>query len=101
VTGQATAEWLPLPRGSGSRPESGSEGIDRQLRAHILSPFVGQKLGTWISKERKEDLDALRELLDDGKVKPVVDWTFRLSEVPEAIHYLRDGRARGKVVITV
>jgi NADPH:quinone reductase-like Zn-dependent oxidoreductase len=76
-------------------------GIDRQLRAHVLSPFVRQKLGTWISKERKEDLDALRELLEAGKVTPVVDRTFPLSEVPEAIRYLREGRARGKVVITV
>jgi len=67
----------------------------------VLSAFVRQKLGTWISKERKEDLDALRELLGVGKVTPVVDRTFPLSEVPAAIRYLRDGRARGKVVITV
>jgi NADPH:quinone reductase-like Zn-dependent oxidoreductase len=76
-------------------------GIDRQLRASVLSPFVSQKLGTWISTEREEDLEALRELLEAGKVTPVVDRTFPLSEVPEAIRYLRDGRARGKVVITV
>ena len=76
-------------------------GIDRQLRAQLLSPFVRQKLGTWISKEREEDLETLRELLEAGKVTPVVDRTFPLSEVPEAIRYLRDGRARGKVVITV
>jgi NADPH:quinone reductase-like Zn-dependent oxidoreductase len=76
-------------------------GIDRQLRAHLLSPFMRQKLGTWISKERKEDLDALCDLLEAGKVKPVVDRTFPLSEVPEAIRYLRERRARGKVVITV
>jgi NADPH:quinone reductase-like Zn-dependent oxidoreductase len=76
-------------------------GIDRQLRAQVLSLFVRQKLGTWISTEREEDLEALRELLEAGKVTPVVDRTFPLSEVPEAIRYLRDGRARGKVVITV
>ena len=76
-------------------------GIDRQLRAHVLSAFGRQKLGTWISKERKEDLDALRELLEAGKVTPVVDRTFPLSEVPEAIRYLREGRARGKVVIVM
>jgi NADPH:quinone reductase-like Zn-dependent oxidoreductase len=67
----------------------------------VLSPFVRQKLGTWISKEQKEDLEELRELLEAGKLTPVVDRTFPLSEVPEAIRYLRDGRARGKVVITV
>jgi NADPH:quinone reductase-like Zn-dependent oxidoreductase len=76
-------------------------GIDRQLRAYVLSLVVRQKLGTWISKERKEDLDALRELLEAGKVTPVVDRTFPLSEVPDAIRYLREGRAHGKVVIAV
>jgi NADPH:quinone reductase-like Zn-dependent oxidoreductase len=76
-------------------------GNDRQLRAQVLSPFVRQKLGTFISKERKEDLEELRELLEAGKVIPVLDRTFALSEVPEAIRYLRDGRAQGKVVITV
>jgi len=76
-------------------------GIDRQLRAQLLSPFVRQKLGTWIATQPKEDLEALRELLEAGKVTPVVDRTFPLTEVPEAIRYLREGRARGKVVITV
>ncbi len=76
-------------------------GVDRTLRALMLSPFARQKLGTWVATQRKEDLEALRELLEAGKVTPVVDRTFLLSEVPEAIRYLRDGRARGKVVITV
>jgi NADPH:quinone reductase-like Zn-dependent oxidoreductase len=76
-------------------------GIDRQLRAYVLSLFVHQKLGTFISKERKEDLEDLRAFLEAGKVTPVVDRTFPLSEVPEAIRYLREGRAQGKVVITV
>ena len=76
-------------------------GIDRQLRAHLLSPLVRQKLGTWISTERKEDLAVMHELLEAGKVTPVVDRTFPLSEVPEAIRYMRKGHARGKVVITV
>jgi NADPH:quinone reductase-like Zn-dependent oxidoreductase len=76
-------------------------GNGRQLKALVLSPFVRQKLGTWISTERAEDLQVLRELLETGKVTPVVDRTFALSEVREAIRYLREGRARGKVVITV
>ena len=76
-------------------------GIDRQLRALVLSPFVGQKLGTWIATQPKEDLETLRELLEAGKITPVVDRTFPLSEAPEAIRYLRDGRAHGKVVITL
>jgi NADPH:quinone reductase-like Zn-dependent oxidoreductase len=76
-------------------------GTDRQLRAHLLSPFVGQKLGTFISKENHEDLIVLRELIEFGKVTPVIDRTYPLSEVPEAIRYLEEGHAQGKVVITV
>lgn len=76
-------------------------GIDRQLRAAVLSKFVRQRLGSWISTQRNADLEALRDLLEAAKVTPVVDKTFPLSEVSEAIQYLRDGRARGKVVITV
>ncbi len=76
-------------------------GIDRQLRAQVLSLFVRQKLGTLIAIARKEDLQVLRAFLEAGTVKPVVDRTFALSEVAEAIRYLREGRARGKVVVTV
>ena len=73
---------------------------NRQLRAAALSPFVRQKLGTFIAKEREADLEELRALLETGAVKPVVDTTFPLGEVPAAIRYLRDGRARGKIVVT-
>ena len=76
-------------------------GVDRTLRALVLSRFVRQGLSTWIATQPKEDLEVLHELLEAGKVTPVVDRTFPLSEVPEAIRYLRGGRARGKVVITV
>jgi NADPH:quinone reductase-like Zn-dependent oxidoreductase len=76
-------------------------GVRRQLRATALSPFVRQKLGTFISKERGGDLEELRTLLEAGTITPVVDRTFPLDLVPEAIRYLRDGRARGKIVITV
>jgi NADPH:quinone reductase-like Zn-dependent oxidoreductase len=75
-------------------------GIDRQLRATLLSLVVRQKLGSWISSEREEDLETLRELLEAGRVTPIIDRTFPLSEVPEAIRYMREGHARGKVVIT-
>lgn len=76
-------------------------GVRRQLRAAALSPFVRQKLGTFISKERKQDLEELRKMLEAGTIAPVVDRTFALDEVPEAIRYLREGRAAGKVVIAV
>jgi NADPH:quinone reductase-like Zn-dependent oxidoreductase len=76
-------------------------GTDRQLRATILSRFVSQKLGTFINKENHEDLIVLKELIESGKVTPVIDRTYPLAEVPEAIRYLEQGHARGKVVITV
>src|SRR5919198_4533572 len=75
-------------------------GIRRQLRAAALSPFVRQKLGLLISKERSQDLEELRKLLEAGAIKPIVDRTFALDEIPKAIGYLREGRARGKIVIT-
>ena len=53
------------------------------------------------SAERKSDLEALHKLLEAGKVTPVVDRTFPLIDVREAIRYLRAGRIRGKIVITV
>ncbi len=76
-------------------------GTDRQLRALMLSPFVGQKLGTFINKENHEDMIVLKELIESGKVTPVIDRTYPLAEVPEAIRYLEEGHARGKVVISV
>jgi NADPH:quinone reductase-like Zn-dependent oxidoreductase len=76
-------------------------GADRQLRALLLSRFVSQKLGTFISRENHEDMVVLKELIESGKVTPVVDRTYPLSEASEAIRYLEQGRARGKVVLTV
>ncbi len=76
-------------------------GIDRQLRASMLSPFVSQKLGTFVAKANGEDLLVLKELIEAGKVTPVIDKAYPLSEVPEAIRHLQEGHARGKVVITM
>jgi NADPH:quinone reductase-like Zn-dependent oxidoreductase len=76
-------------------------GNDRQLRALLLSRFVGQKLTTFISKENHEDLLVLKELIEAGKVTPVIDRTYPLTDVPQAIRYVEQGHARGKVVITV
>ena len=76
-------------------------GTDRQLRAIMLSAFVGQKLGTFVNKENHEDMLVLKELIESGKITPVIDRTYPLAEAPEAIRYLEEGHARGKVVITV
>jgi NADPH:quinone reductase-like Zn-dependent oxidoreductase len=76
-------------------------GIDRPLRAVMLSPFVGQKLRGLVPDEDHKDLDVLREFIEAGKVKPVIDRTYPLSQTPDAIDYLQQGHARGKVVITM
>jgi len=76
-------------------------GTDRQIRAVLLSPFVGQKLGTFVCKENHEDLLVLKGLIESGKVTPVIDRTYPLAEASEAIRYLEEGYAQGKAVITV
>jgi NADPH:quinone reductase-like Zn-dependent oxidoreductase len=76
-------------------------GLDRGLRAVLLSPFVGQRLRVPISTEHARDLEALRDLIEAGKVTPVLDRTYPLPEAPEAIRYLEQGHPRGKVVVTV
>jgi len=67
----------------------------------LLSRFVSQKLVPFLAKIKKEDLLVLTELVEAGKVTPVIDRTYPLSAAPEAIGYLEAGHARGKVVITV
>jgi len=66
-----------------------------------LSRFVSQKFVMFIAKLRKEDLTIMHDLMKAGKVTPVIDKCYGLSEVPEAIRYLEEGHARGKVVITL
>jgi NADPH:quinone reductase-like Zn-dependent oxidoreductase len=75
--------------------------VDRMIKAVVLSPFVSQKLGSFLARANKDDLQFLKELIEAGKVKPVIDRTYPLSEVPDAIRYLEEGHARGKVIITV
>src|SRR5215218_60587 len=76
-------------------------GTDRQLRATILSRFVDQKLGTFVARQNRKDLILLKKLIESGKLTPVIDRTYPLAEAPEAIRYLAEGHARGKVVLTV
>ena len=73
----------------------------RVINTMILSPFVSQKMGMMMADPSQKDLAVLADMMQSGKVKPVIDRTYKLSEVPEAIRYLEQGHARGKVVITV
>ena len=74
--------------------------LARAITALVLSWFMSQKLVMVLAKPNKEDLTILHELMKSGKVTPVIDKRYSLSEVPEAIRYLEQGHARGKVVIT-
>ncbi len=69
------------------------------IKALMLSPFVDQEFVMILARLRKDDLSILRDLMQTGKVTPVIDRRYRLSEVPAAIRYSEEGHARGKIVI--
>jgi NADPH:quinone reductase-like Zn-dependent oxidoreductase len=75
--------------------------VDRIIKAAVLSPLVSQKMASFTVKPNKEDLQILKQLIEAGKLTPVIDRTYPLAAVPEAIRYLEEGHAQGKVVITV
>jgi len=75
--------------------------VARIVAALALSPFVSQRMASFTVKPNREDLQLLGRLIEAGTVTPVIDRTYSLSEVPEAIRYLEEGHARGKVVVTV
>ena len=75
------------------------------FQAVLLGPWISmtgsKKMGNLLSKPNQKDLIFVKELLEARKVKPVIDRRYTLSEVPEALRYLEEGHAQGKVVITV
>ena len=75
--------------------------MGRSIRALVVSPFVSQNLRMISAAANTEDLQFLKELIEAAKVTPVIDRTYALSEIPDAIRYLTAGHARGKLVITV
>jgi NADPH:quinone reductase-like Zn-dependent oxidoreductase len=76
-------------------------GMGRQVLAVATSAFSRQNMRMFINKERSADLQYLTELIDAGKVTPIIDRTYPLRQTPEAILYLEEGHSRGKIVITV
>ena len=88
--------------GGGGVNEQGFIGLlARPFKAMVLSKFVTQKMGMMMADANQKDLTILADMMQSGTVKPVIDRTYKLSEVPEAIRYLEQGHARGKVVITI
>jgi NADPH:quinone reductase-like Zn-dependent oxidoreductase len=74
----------------------------RVIHTLILSPFINQKMGMMMADANQNDLTILGDMMQSGKLKPVIDRTYKsLGEVPDATRYLEEGHARGKVVITV
>jgi NADPH:quinone reductase-like Zn-dependent oxidoreductase len=88
MAGGTAGRWMIGPLTSG-------------IRASVVSPFVSQNMVGILARPNREDLTILGVLMATGKVTPVIDRRYSLSEVPEAIRYLETGHARGKVVITL
>ena len=88
--------------GGGGPNDGGLIGpMGRPIVALLMSPFISQKMGMMMAELNKEDLTILGDLMQSGKVKPVIDRTYPLSQIAEAMRYLEAGHARGKVIITV
>jgi NADPH:quinone reductase-like Zn-dependent oxidoreductase len=95
MTPSATFVVVGGPGGRWIRP------ADRALKAILMNRFVSQRMLPFLSHASKDDLLVLKELIEAGKVTPVIDRAYPLSETPEAVRYVEQGHARGKVVITV
>lgn len=76
-------------------------GTDRQLRAMLMSPWIRQRLVSFITSENQADLHEIGEMLEAGSIKPAIDRTYPLREVATALEHISTGTVRGKVVITV
>ena len=76
-------------------------GIDRQLRALLLTPFIGQRLTGLAAKERASELEVLADHITAGTVTPSIDRTYQLDRMPEAMRHLEAGSVRGKIAITI
>ena len=75
--------------------------LARMFKALVLSGLMGRRIVPFIAKPAKEDLTMMGELMANGKVTPVIDRHYKLGDAPQAIRYLEEGHARGKVVITM
>ena len=95
----ASASW------PGSEEQDGTTAFGTrlagELNAYVRSRFVNEKFIAYIAQFNKADMTILADLMQSGKMTPVIDKTYKLNETPQALRYLETGHARGKVVITV
>ena len=88
--------------GGGGPEDQGFIGpLINPLKMLMLKPFVSQEVGSMLAQMTHKDLAFLTDLIQTGKVTPVIDKTYPFNQLPEAMRYLETGRARGKVVVTV
>jgi NADPH:quinone reductase-like Zn-dependent oxidoreductase len=85
----------------GEEGGSFSGGMNRQLRAVAVSPFLRQRLTTFIAKQRSSDLERLSVLIEAGNVTPSIDRSYPLEEAPDAVRHLASGQVRGKLAISI
>ena len=95
-------KYIMIGGGSGAKDWQGLFGMmTRPFKAMLLKPFVSQEMGMMLTDPKQNDLVVLADLMQSGKVKPVIDRTYTLEQLPDAVRYVEEGHARGKVVITV
>src|SRR3989440_501246 len=87
--------------GGGASDQGFLGGLGKALWAMVFSKFVNQQMGMMMADANHNDLAILADMMQSGKLKPVIDRTYKLEQVPDAIRYVEQGHARGKVVITV
>jgi NADPH:quinone reductase-like Zn-dependent oxidoreductase len=87
--------------GGGANDQGFLGGLGKALWAMVFSKFVNQQMGMMLADANQKDLTVLADMMQSGKLKPVIDRTYKLEQVPDAIRYVEQGHARGKVVITV
>lgn len=87
--------------GGGASDQGFFGGLSKALWAVIFSKFVNQQMGMMMADANHNDLTVLADMMQSGKLRPVIDRTYKLDQVPDAIRYVEQGHARGKVVISV
>ena len=102
--GVLTPKGICVLAGMGGSGVKGREAIGRLVRlfgARALSAFTDQKFAQYTTQLSKEDLVLLADLIQNGKLKPVIERTYNLDDAPKALRHLERGHARGKLVVTM